>query len=96
MNIRQNVQLPCFLRQNDELALLQYHGRPHRRQVAPSEVKMKPEMKILQLTERLTTGDRVRKHSSKSPITIFELFFGHFQNQSTQPLKIFAEPVLGD
>lgn len=49
-----DVKLPCVLRVNDELTLLQYTGRPHRRHVAPIEVKFKQENRILEVTEGLT------------------------------------------
>jgi len=50
-----DVSMPCVLRANDELTLLQYPGRTHDvRHVAPIEVKVKQENRILEITESLT------------------------------------------
>ena len=52
----QRMSLPCVLRVNDELTLLQYQGRPQRRQLNPHEVKVKPESKMMEVKEMIASS----------------------------------------
>ena len=57
---RGSLKIPCVVRTNDELTLVQFTGRQKGHQVDHGNMRIKPETRILEVTEQLAkTGPNI-------------------------------------